>query len=80
MGLPEIGAALLNAFRSRKVKLAVSDDTAEGLARITDLVERGKLKPVIDGVFPLDRARDAHARVESRHKRGAVVLRVSSEP
>ena len=80
MGLPEIGAALLNVFRSRKVKLAVNEDTAEGLAHLTQLVESRKLKPVIDSVFPLERARDAHARVESRHKRGSVVLRVSSEP
>ncbi len=80
MGLPEIGAALLNVFRSRKVKLAVNEDTAEGLAQLTQLIDDGKLKPVIDSVFPLERAREAHARVESRHKRGSVVLRVSSEP
>lgn len=55
-------------------------DTAEGLAQLTQLIDDGKLKPVIDSVFPLERAREAHARVESRHKRGSVVLRVSSEP
>ena len=74
-GLPEIGATLLNAFRRRKIKLAVNDDTADDLAALSALVEQGDLKPVIDGVYPLEDAAAAHARVESRRKTGAVVLR-----
>ncbi|MBV6656858.1 MAG: NAD(P)-dependent alcohol dehydrogenase [Devosiaceae bacterium] len=74
MGLRDVGAALLNRFRDKTVKLAVNEDTAEDLATLNGLIEQGKLKPVIDSTYPLERAAEAHARVESRHKKGAVVL------
>ena len=38
------------------------------------LVFRGELKPVIDVVWPLDRARDAHERLERGEQFGKVVL------
>lgn len=76
MGLPEMASAMLNPFRQRKIKLAVNDDTAEDLAQLNELIEQGKLKPVIDSAYPLEEAAKAHARVESRHKHGAVILRL----
>jgi NADPH:quinone reductase-like Zn-dependent oxidoreductase len=42
-----------------------------------ELFKRGLLKPVIDTVLPLDRAADAHRRLENREQFGKVVLRVS---
>jgi len=39
-------------------------------------VEGGRLKPVIDGVYQLDRAADAHARMDSGEHVGKVVLQV----
>jgi NADPH:quinone reductase-like Zn-dependent oxidoreductase len=41
-----------------------------------ELFKRGLLKPVIDTVMPLDRAADAHRRLENREQFGKVVLRV----
>ena len=46
------------------------------LASVLALVENGKLKPVVDRVFPLKDAREAHDRMESRSNFGKVVLRV----
>jgi NADPH:quinone reductase-like Zn-dependent oxidoreductase len=42
-----------------------------------ELFKRGLLKPVIDTVIPLERAADAHRRLENREQFGKVVLRVS---
>ncbi|MEM9230143.1 MAG: NAD(P)-dependent alcohol dehydrogenase [Pseudomonadota bacterium] len=78
MGLREIGAALLNRFRDKTIKLGVNEDKAEDLATLNALIEDRKFRPLIDRVYPLDRASEAHARVEGRHKKGAVILRVSS--
>lgn len=72
----ELGAAMLNPFRSRKIKLAVNDDRAEDLLQLNALIQAGRLRPVIDSVFPLERAAEAHARVETRRKTGSVVLRI----
>ncbi len=75
-GLREIGAALLNSFRTRKIRLAVNEDRMEDMLRLAELVEEGKLRPVVDTIYPFEEAARAHAHVESRHKQGAVVLRV----
>jgi NADPH:quinone reductase-like Zn-dependent oxidoreductase len=42
-----------------------------------ELIKRGLLKPVVDIVLPLDRAADAHRRLENREQFGKVVLSVS---
>ena len=40
-------------------------------------VEGGKLRPVIDSVFPLAQAADAHARMETGKHMGKIVLEVA---
>ena len=46
-------------------------------AQVVPLFARGSLRVPIDGVFPLERAADAHRRLESNLTAGKVVLRVS---
>ncbi len=48
----------------------------ESLFKITELFERGLLRPVVDKVFPLEEAREAHLYLESSKHFGKVVLRV----
>jgi NADPH:quinone reductase-like Zn-dependent oxidoreductase len=43
---------------------------------ITPLVHEGRLKPHVEEVFPLERAADAHERLESGHVRGKLVLTI----
>ncbi len=45
---------------------------------VMNLVLRGDLKPIIDGVYPLERAREAHARLESGEQFGKIVLTVGA--
>jgi putative PIG3 family NAD(P)H quinone oxidoreductase len=40
-------------------------------------VEQGRLKPVIDSVYPLDQAAEAHRRMESSEHVGKIVLQVA---
>ncbi len=49
---------------------------ASNLGRIARLVGEGRLRPEIEAVFPLAKAREAHERSESRHGRGRIVLEV----
>ncbi len=46
------------------------------LFRALELFKRGLLKPVIDTVMPLERAADAHRRLENREQFGKVVLTI----
>ena len=43
---------------------------------VMKLVFRGELKPVIDVVLPLERVREAHARLEQGEQFGKIVLTV----
>jgi NADPH:quinone reductase-like Zn-dependent oxidoreductase len=43
---------------------------------ITPLVQEGRLRPHVQEAYPLERAADAHERLEARHVRGKLVLAV----
>lgn len=46
------------------------------LVRITELMQQGLLKPVVDRVMPLEQAREAHAAMEQRQQFGKIVLKI----
>ena len=53
-----------------------SANRVEILLRIKELAEVGKIRPVIDRVYPLEQIADAHRYVDAGHKRGNVAVRV----
>jgi NADPH:quinone reductase-like Zn-dependent oxidoreductase len=44
------------------------------LRRVTELLERGELRPVVDQAFRLQDAARAHARIARREQFGKLVL------
>jgi NADPH:quinone reductase-like Zn-dependent oxidoreductase len=50
----------------------------EALLSLTDLIEAGKVRPVIDRAFPLEQAADAIRLWETGHARGKIVISMTS--
>jgi NADPH:quinone reductase-like Zn-dependent oxidoreductase len=82
-GLPEIFESLLLArFLSRmgrkKAYFFIANINQKDLAFLKDLIEAGKVIPVIDRCYPLSDAAEALRYLEQKHARGKVVL--TAEP
>lgn len=78
-GFREIVQSIATRFGGGpRVKFAISANTRALLEANAALLAAGTLHPVVDEVFPMGRITDAHRRVESRHKRGSVIVRMAA--
>jgi NADPH:quinone reductase-like Zn-dependent oxidoreductase len=78
MGLTGMMGILWTAMAGgRKLKGGVAMENPARMNDIADLVAAGKLRPVVDRRFPLERIADAFAHVEQGHKKGNVVITVA---
>jgi NADPH:quinone reductase-like Zn-dependent oxidoreductase len=71
-----IKAMLLSPFVSQKMGMMMADANQKDLTVLADMMQSGKIKPVIDRTYKLDQVPDAIRYVEQGHARGKVVITV----
>lgn len=72
----QLRALLLSRFVGQKLTTFVSKENHEDLIVLKDLIEAGKIRPVVDRTYPLSEAPQAIRYVEQGHARGKVVIAV----
>ena len=72
----QLRAIMLSAFVGQKLGTFVNKENHEDMLVLKELIESGKITPVIDRTYPLAEAPEAIRYLEEGHARGKVVITV----
>jgi NADPH:quinone reductase-like Zn-dependent oxidoreductase len=72
----QVRALAISPFVSQKLRMFVAREHYEDLQVLTELIEAGKITPVIDRTYPLSEAPEAIRYMEEGQARGKVVITV----
>jgi NADPH:quinone reductase-like Zn-dependent oxidoreductase len=73
---PNPPAALHRIWWKQLTILGSTMGTPDDFQGVCDLIEEGRIRPVVDSVFPLADARAAHERMEAGEQLGKIVLSI----
>jgi NADPH:quinone reductase-like Zn-dependent oxidoreductase len=72
----QVRALAITPFVPQKLKMFVARERFEELQVLTEIIESGKITPVLDRTYPLSEAADAIRHLEQGRARGKVVITV----
>jgi NADPH:quinone reductase-like Zn-dependent oxidoreductase len=75
----QLRGRLLSTVGSQRMTGFVSKERGSDLARLTELIEGGRLRPTLEGTWPLDRAPEAMRRLAAGQVRGKVAITVRED-
>ncbi|KAA3629939.1 MAG: NAD(P)-dependent alcohol dehydrogenase [Proteobacteria bacterium] len=83
MGNPRLSdmarAIATTRLTGRTAIFAFARETQEELLALKAMVEEGKIAPVVDRVYAMEQAAEAHRRVETEQRSGSVVISLTGE-
>lgn len=79
---PRIADMLRSLFTTKitnkKVSFAFAGETKQELIELKEMIEDGTIHPVVDRVYSMDQAADAHRTVESEQRLGTIVIAIGN--
>lgn len=80
MGNPRISdmlrSVLTSKFTDKTAIFAFASEKEEELLKLKEMIEAGEIKPIVDKIYSIDQAAEAHRRVETEQRLGIVVISV----
>lgn len=67
-------SAVTTMLTDKKAFFDFAGETEEELLTLKEMIEAGKIKPIVDKIYPFDQAAEAHRRVETEQRLGPVVI------
>ena len=74
VGVLMVKAPLLSAFVPQRIRVCSERPKQDDLLALKELIESGKLTPVVGRTYPLSRAREAISYFGEGHAEGKVVI------
>jgi NADPH:quinone reductase-like Zn-dependent oxidoreductase len=69
----------ISRFSGKTAKFAFAKESREELLALKKMIENGKIKSIVDKVYPMEQAVHAHNRVETEQRLGAVVIAIADD-
>ena len=80
IGNPRISVMLRSVFTTRfsnkTASFAFAKETREELHALREMIEDGTIRSIVDKVYSMEQAADAHSRVETEQRLGAIVIAI----
>lgn len=67
---------LTQRFTSKVASFAFAQESQAELTELKTMIEAGRITPIVDRIFSMSQAQQAHQRVESEQRVGAVILHI----
>lgn len=69
-------APLTTLFSKKKAIVAFARESREELLALKEMIERGQIQTIVDEIYSMERAADAHRRVDTEQRLGAIVIAI----
>jgi len=80
-GNPRLSVMIRSIFTTRftdkTARFAFAGETKANLLTLKGMIEDGRIESIVDRVYPMEKASDAHRRVETEQRIGAVVIAIA---
>jgi NADPH:quinone reductase-like Zn-dependent oxidoreductase len=69
-------SVLTTRFSDKTARFAFAKETKAELNTIKEMIEDGRIVSIVDKVYSMEQAADAHSRVETEQRLGAIVIAI----